>query len=42
MFFYIDIGGRELPHHTLCLTYDDGPGRAEGSPAEPGPRTDAV
>jgi peptidoglycan/xylan/chitin deacetylase (PgdA/CDA1 family) len=37
MFFNVDIRGDALPHGTLCLTYDDGPGetRGEGS----GPRT---
>ena len=26
MFFHVDIKGDRLPDHTLCLTFDDGPG----------------
>src|SRR5579883_730891 len=37
MFFDADIKGDRLPHKTLCLTYDDGPGATPG--AGPGPRT---
>ena len=27
MFFHHDLKGNDLPPRTLCLTYDDGPGR---------------
>jgi peptidoglycan/xylan/chitin deacetylase (PgdA/CDA1 family) len=37
MFHHQDIKGDRLPRGTLCLTYDDGPGAAEGD--GPGPRT---
>ena len=37
MFFDLDLTGEALPPKTLCLTFDDGPGRTEGD--EPGPRT---
>jgi peptidoglycan/xylan/chitin deacetylase (PgdA/CDA1 family) len=37
MFFHADIKGDALPHRTVCLTYDDGPGATVGH--GPGPRT---
>ena len=37
MFFDLDLRGDALPPKTLCLTYDDGPGRTEGG--GPGPQT---
>lgn len=39
MFFEVEIVGDRLPPGTLCLTYDDGPGRTEGGADGPGPRT---
>jgi peptidoglycan/xylan/chitin deacetylase (PgdA/CDA1 family) len=39
MFFNENLLGDRLPSRTLCLTYDDGPGRSEGGPDAPGPRT---
>jgi peptidoglycan/xylan/chitin deacetylase (PgdA/CDA1 family) len=39
MFFDVDIIGDRLPPGTLCLTYDDGPGRTEGDQNRSGPRT---
>src|SRR3954467_15514289 len=39
MFFDVNIVGDRLPPGTLCLTYDDGPGRSEGGEDDPGPRT---
>jgi peptidoglycan/xylan/chitin deacetylase (PgdA/CDA1 family) len=39
MFFDVNIVGDRLPPGTLCLTYDDGPGRSEGGEDGPGPRT---
>ena len=37
MFLDDNIDGSNLPHKTLCLTYDDGPGESPG--IGPGPRT---
>ena len=37
MFFDLDIKGDELPPKTICLTYDDGPGKTDRP--GPGPRT---
>src|SRR5438477_6406658 len=37
MFLHADIKGIDLPHRTLCLTYDDGPG--ETVDGGPGPQT---
>ena len=37
MFFDLDLRGDTLPPKTLCLTYDDGPGRTDGD--GPGPKT---
>ena len=37
MFFDLDLRGDALPPKTLCLTYDDGPGRTDGT--GPGPKT---
>jgi peptidoglycan/xylan/chitin deacetylase (PgdA/CDA1 family) len=40
MFFDQDLKGNRLPPKTLCLTYDDGPGKTDGD--GPGPRTRAL
>jgi chitooligosaccharide deacetylase len=40
MFLDLEIKGNALPHRTLCLTYDDGPG--ETSSGGPGPRTSEI
>jgi peptidoglycan/xylan/chitin deacetylase (PgdA/CDA1 family) len=40
MFFDADITGDRLPPKTLCLTFDDGPGKTDGD--GPGPRTEAI
>jgi peptidoglycan/xylan/chitin deacetylase (PgdA/CDA1 family) len=37
MFFHHDLKGDRLPRGTVCFTYDDGPGVAEGD--GPGPHT---
>lgn len=37
MFFDLDLKGNRLSSGTVCLTYDDGPGKTPGS--GPGPRT---
>lgn len=39
MFFHSDIKGDRLREVTLCLTYDDGPGRGSEPEDVPGPRT---
>jgi peptidoglycan/xylan/chitin deacetylase (PgdA/CDA1 family) len=39
MFFDRDVVADRLPPGTLCLTFDDGPGRTEGGDDRPGPRT---
>jgi peptidoglycan/xylan/chitin deacetylase (PgdA/CDA1 family) len=39
MFFDHDVVADRLPPGTLCLTFDDGPGRTEGDDDRPGPRT---
>ncbi len=40
MFFHEDLKGNRLPRGTVCLTYDDGPGEADGD--GPGPHTQAL
>jgi peptidoglycan/xylan/chitin deacetylase (PgdA/CDA1 family) len=39
MFFEHALVGDRLPTGTLALTFDDGPGRTDGPPDLPGPRT---
>jgi len=38
MFLRSQIYGKDLPHKTVCLTFDDGPGETEQATG-PGPRT---
>jgi peptidoglycan/xylan/chitin deacetylase (PgdA/CDA1 family) len=38
MFFVDGIFGNDLPDKTICLTFDDGPGKTEEL-SGPGPRT---